>query len=696
MTYTSKVSNSELDFMNAWAAFLTKSQVETDKQAGWTQRISKDAPFSFKFGDKDSSDVLCKMTWEHCAEDWKGNVRTHNITGTDASTGLVIGIDFIQYRDYPAVEWVLHFTNTSSTDLPAISQLCAVDMKWTKQGTVPVLHYSRGSDERPDDFEYISEPLKQLRMPSKTIHLNSGAGNTPIKSAMDGRSSVDWLPFFNLQTGEEGMMVAIGWTGQWAADFIHDGEGNTQIKGGMEFMNLQLAPGETIRTPRTLLMYWQGELIHSQNMLRQFILAYHTPHIDGKPAVAPFSMGSWGGSVTAEHMELIGKVKKYDLPYDYYWIDAGWYGTGQEPCPDVFHGDWGITGDWRVNRYRHPDGLNPIVDAAKEAGMKFLLWIEPLRATYKTPVTIEHPEWFLSLTGNPPEPNESLLLNLGNPDACQWAIETVSGLIDEIGIDCYREDYNFFGSQQCFLRNDPPGRQGITEIRFVEGLYKFWDELLRRHPNLLIDNCASGGRRIDLETISRSIALWRTDYTCFAPVNPNAIQVHTCGLANWVPLNGTSPVAEPFDTYSFRSALSAAMQFAIDEFGLLKQRQNNIEAWNWHRKMMLDFLRVRPYWYGDYYPLMCCSLAADTWMAYQLHCSDVEEGTLVAFRREKSPLTTAVFEMKGLAAGSVYEFTDADSDDVFQLTTGESETANFTVEIATPRTARLLFYRKIS
>ena len=54
--------------------------------------------------------------------------------------------------------------------------------------------------------------------------------------------------------------------------------------------------------------------------------------------------------------------------------------------------------------------------------------------------------------------------------------------------------------------NDPPDRQGMTEIRYIEGLYALWDEPRGRHPGLLIDDCASGGRRIDLEMISRSVA----------------------------------------------------------------------------------------------------------------------------------------------------------------------------------------------
>ena len=91
---------------------------------------------------------------------------------------------------------------------------------------------------------------------------------------------------------------------------------------------------------------------------------------------------------------------------------------------------------------------------------------------------------------------------------------------------------------------DAPNRQGMSEIRHIEGLYAFWDELLKRHPDLLIDNCASGGRRIDLETVGRSTPFWRTD----GPRDPVAHQCHTYGLLSWVPLSSTGQDREG-DTY---------------------------------------------------------------------------------------------------------------------------------------------------
>jgi alpha-galactosidase len=245
------------------------------------------------------------------------------------------------------------------------------------------------------------------------------------------------------------------------------------------------------------------------------------------------------------------------------------------------------------------------------------------------------------------------------------------------------------------MAKDTPDRMGISEIRFIEGFYAFWDELLRRYPNLLIDNCASGGRRIDLETISRSIALWRTDYNCFPWIYPEAFQVHSCGLAYWVPLSATSPAAKTGDTYRLRSALSAGIVFSLEEFGMSTAPSDDKDAWDWTHKMMDEYRRARPYWYGDFYPLMSCSLALDTWMAYQLHRPDLDEGVVIVFRRPDCPLTLASLELRGLTAGAKYEFEDVDSGMNWRADADQLSKPGLEVGIAERRESRLLFYKRV-
>ena len=107
--------------------------------------------------------------------------------------------------------------------------------------------------------------------------------------------------------------------------------------------------------------------------------------------------------------------------------------------------------------------------------------------------------------------------DLGNPEARKWWTEHADELIRSEGIDLYRNDFNI--DPLGFWRgNDSEDRQDITEIRHVEGFLGYWDEFRRRHPDMLIDTCASGGRRNDLETLRRAVPLLRSDSSS----NPSA------------------------------------------------------------------------------------------------------------------------------------------------------------------------------
>lgn len=694
---SSKVKPEEMAVARAWIATLTGGKPPED-----TVRHTSDVPFSFNLGTRSSREWITVANASCETRAWEAGERRHVLRWSDPITALGCTMELTEYRDFPALEWVIRLRHDGADQTAALADFKALDIFWKRndESATPELRRALGSDGRHDDFQLMCEELKEsmwkktqtVRMDAETnMAFRASRSDALSASVADSRPSATWLPFFNLRTGSDGILCALGWSGRWFAEFAHDGEGRTDISAGMEHLELRLRPGEEIRSPRVLLLCWQGTPIHAQNMLRQFVLKNHRPRVDGRPAEMPVCNGSWGGTPTQGHLETIKTIADRALPYDYYWVDAGWYGTSSEPCPDVFHGEWGITGDWRVNRNYHPHGLKPISDAAHKAGMKFLLWIEPERAKYGTPVTLEHPEWFLRRTADDPKSNDDLLLNLANPEAWQWAVDTVSALISENGIDCYREDFNL--DPGPFWNNaDEAGRKGFVEIRFVEGLYAFWEELQRRHPGLLIDNCASGGRRLDLETISRSVTLWRTDYNCFPFLNPDASQAHGVGLNLWLPSNATSPFAEPGDTYQVRSAFSAGIVLNLEEFGLGNCQAGDF-PWDWFAKMIGEAKRVSRLFLGDFYPLTPGPVTPEVWIAYQLLEPNEQAGAIVAFRRSESPMTAATFALYDLQETGTYEFEDADGGRTWQSSGLELMTEGLRISMDTPRSSRLFFYK---
>lgn len=129
----------------------------------------------------------------------------------------------------------------------------------------------------------------------------------------------------------------------------------------------------------------------------------------------------------------------------------------------------------------------------------------------------EHPEW---------------LLNLGLAQVQDWFVELVGGYVDSVPLGYFRHDFNM-DPLEYWRQADPADRAGITQIRYVEGLYAIWDRLQSRYPGLLIEGCSSGGRRIDLESISRCHTYWKSDLYGFSDAN----QGHVYGASLYLPGN---------------------------------------------------------------------------------------------------------------------------------------------------------------
>jgi alpha-galactosidase len=404
------------------------------------------------------------------------------------------------------------------------------------------------------------------------------------------------------------------------------------------------------------------------NLLRRLLLEHYLPRLKGELVMPPAAQCLQayyyltGKASAAFEMTALPKVAATGA--EAYWIDACWYGVGQEW--------WQEVGSWVVNRERFPDGLKPISDAAHEAGMKFVLWFEPERVRPGSLIHREHPEFLLATDRNP----ENLLLDLGMPEAREYITDLISGLITECGVDIYRQDFNF-DPLPYWQAADAPDRVGITQIRYIEGLYAFWDELRRRHPNIWIDNCSSGGRRIDLEMMSRSLPLWPSDFPDVGGLQSGrglhvGDQCINAGLACWVPLFGGG--VWNFTPYGTRGEIIGGFTFGFhiehadfpadgredvthsndvlakgktlldDDFPLAKVRAA-VEEWK----------RVRPFFLGDFYLLLPLTVSYHDWCAWQFHREDMDAGVALFFRRHQSPFPTMHASMRRIVPAAQYD-----------------------------------------
>jgi alpha-galactosidase len=671
----------EMSAARRWAARF--EGVDDAKPAEAKDAAAAAMPFSFVYDGKPSSELLKGWKCQRSSQKLDENRTERTLVYSDPQTGLTVRCIGIEYGDFPAVEWVVYFKNAGEKDTPILSDIQAIN------GGMPlardrqaVLRYAKGSECRFDDFAPQWVPLGPT--PETPQGGWVGEGNPVRLQSREGRSSCGTLPFFNIDAGNEGVIYAVGWTGDWAAS-IYRTDTEARVRAGMVRTHLKLLPGEEIRSPRMVLLFWTGERMHGHNLWRRFVVAHHVPRQDGKPAKTPVSLATWGGNFAKNHIEHGKWWKDNNLPLDYLWVDAGWYGKDEAKIgATVFNSNWGaLVGDWFPNPGYFPEGLGPVGKALKDMGMGFLLWLEPERVFQGTQWTREHPEFLLGPMG----PN--YLFNLGNPAARQALTDHLVKLIQDGNLACYRQDFNF-DPRPYWDKADAPDRVGMTEIQHITGLYRMWDDLLARCPGLLIDNCSSGGRRIDIETISRSIPLWRSDLQCYPNYAVESMQNQTQGLGLWAPLSAGACDRET--TYAFRSAIGPGMDLIMYEFEKDTNKHFSIE---WLRKMLGELNQVRDLFYGDFYPLTSYSFGDDVWAAWQFDRAEQNRGAVFAFRRPQCPFGNAVLKLHGLEPDAVYVVTNVDVAGTTEATGRELMEKGLAVSISeTPGAVIVVYARK--
>ena len=627
-----------------------------DKWIANTFAKGKVPPFSFTLDGVPSEKFI--KGWEYSKSKLaapKPGAVSYDISYLDRKGGLKVTATVTGFADSGAAEWVLRFENTGSGKTGRISNVNTADFIIREKGaTAYAMRRCKGSDAEVEDFSIIEEHL--------------GEGQDIELETMRGRSS-DYvsLPFFNITAlgADCGVVFSIGWTGDWKASFKGE-KGQCRIMAGLKNADFYLKQGEGVRAPMVSLLFWSGNgQMAGHNAFRRFVLAHHSRLRDGKPWT-PLCCGfDWGDPAPCNEYTcltedlaraIVRRYKQFGILPEVFWLDAGWYST---PEGNHFDGNfrWPQVGNWECDTERFPDGFVNLSNLIHSFGSEFMVWFEPERVVKGTKFALEHPEFMLHLPG---EEGYSVF-NLADVKAVEWLCKYIGDFIEVYGIDHYRQDFNTGRLAEFWAANDEKGRRGITEMKYIEGLYKYWDYLLKRFPRLQIDNCASGGRRLDLETVSRATPLWRTDYRYGEPLG---YQCQTYGLNMFLPLSGTGMYETDF--YRSRSGYSSAISM---NFNLLGSGQDVAQM----QRVFKEYKDIRPYYLKDYYPLSGFGdISADNiWVAYQLHDPATGSGYVVGFRRPGCSAGSYAVDLKALSPNGTYMVTNINTGESRELYGGD-------------------------
>ncbi len=642
--------------MNAFNSFLSETAVEGGA-----------VPFGFVYGGK--------VIGAHPGEGWSDSFECEALADGEEfvrklrnADGLTVKCDMRTFTGYPAVEAVVWLSNDGSDTTQLISDIHVLDYEFPVSDQ-PLLHYNTGGKSGIEEFSPQTAQLKS----GEPMRMGSYWGGFP---------TADYLPFFNVETGgratASGVIAGIGWPTRWEVGFENRGDSTLRITAGQLKTSLRLAPGESVRTPRVVLMFWRGDRDESQNMWRAWMFDHNMPRPDGdvpgtmlEAASSPFFAEMFSAH-DYDQNEFIDGYADNGVKLDYWWMDAGWYPNKGGSWQDLL-------GSWWPDPERYPNGLKAISDHAAQRGHKTMLWFEPERVTADSWLWNNHPEWLLKVehAGWPG------FFNYGNPEAREWMLNRVDSILTTEGISLYRQDFAVMSGEYWDTQDSIcPDRTGIAENAHAVGYLAYIDSLLARHPGMLMDICAAGGKRLELENLRRAVPMWRSDYA-FEPVG---VQGQTMGISPWIPYSGAGVNA--VTDYAFRSNMSPSIVLNLDA------RKKDLD-WARLRKLVGQWRELGGDYRGDYYPLTPYSVSPDAWAGWMFIRPEEGTGFVQMFRRSESPIEAATYRLRGLNPEASYEITDLDTQTTTVRTGEQLMTSGLTIELPTPDSSALITLKRL-
>lgn len=431
------------------------------------------------------------------SKEGNGNVTT--ITMTDKKYPVTVKVF---YKTYSSCDVIETWTEISHREKKAI-RLQRFDSGHLAfpQGNAWMMHYH---GDWSAEFYPTTEPITQG---VKTIRNSDGDRNAHI-DAPEIMISLDGKPQEN---AGKVIGAALCWSGNFELRL------NTTLNKVHHFFagispqasEYILEPGETFTTPRlALCMSNEGLGGVSRNFHRW---ARHEGWLHQGDKTREILLNSWEGvvfNVNEKGMfQMMEDIK--EMGGELFVMDDGWFGDKYQRNDDK-----STLGDWMVDRKKLPGGIKPLVDKAKSLGIHFGIWIEPESANTISEFYEKHPDWVLQEKGRELKQGRGgtqVLLDMCNPKVQDFVFKLVDNLMTENPDIAYiKWDAN------CSLQNYgstylPAQKQSHIYIEYHRGLLKTLERIRAKYPRLVIQDCSSGGGRVNYGLLPYFEEFWPSD-----------------------------------------------------------------------------------------------------------------------------------------------------------------------------------------
>lgn len=332
-------------------------------------------------------------------------------------------------------------------------------------------------------------------------------GRTLIES-LTGSSSARHNPFFmilekdcnNISGNVYGFNLVYSGNHEYSIEM--DTFDNIRISQGIQSTGFEkvIETNESFSTPMGIMSFsYEGTNGLALNM-QQFVNA-HIIKPQWKNTDRPIIYNNWEATgPNFSKGKLVSLMKKAkSIGIELFVLDDGWFSSRN----DDSHG----LGDWNVNGKKLPGGLKSLSDECQKLGMKFGIWVEPEMVNDDTKLYKEHPDWIIKDNIHIPlKGRHQYVLDLSKKEVQDYIIKAMHSILDNADISYVKWDYN---------RNISDIPNGFSSFYhdYILGLYKVISKLTDDYPDVLFENCASGGNRFDLGMLSYFPQSWMSDDT---------------------------------------------------------------------------------------------------------------------------------------------------------------------------------------
>ena len=360
--------------------------------------------------------------------------------------------------------------------------------------------------------EFSSDWAKEAQMSTQPLLF----GKKVIDTKLGSRAAMHTHPFFELgfeqpaqETQGRAMLGTIGWTGNFQFTFEVDNVGNLRVIPAINpyASDYELKPNEVFTTPEFIFTFSNNGTGEASRNLHAWARNYQLKDGQGDRMTL---LNNWENTYFKFDEKLLAELMKEakHLGVDMFLLDDGWFGNKHPRNSD----NAGL-GDWEVMKSKLPGGIPALVKSAKEAGVKFGIWIEPEMVNADSDLFRTHPDWILQVPGRTPcHGRYQYVLDFSRQEILDYIYEKIASILEGASISYIKWDMNRSLSD-VWSRGVSARQQGEVFHRYILGVYQMYERLTTRFPDILFESCASGGARFDAGMLYYAPQGWISDDT---------------------------------------------------------------------------------------------------------------------------------------------------------------------------------------